>query len=53
MIFILVMTTLSTMRTSKISSGSTTTPSDLSLPDYEAVYFNDDHIEEISSGSAT
>ncbi|GJR89560.1 hypothetical protein Tco_0213571 [Tanacetum coccineum] len=35
------------------SSGSTTTRSDYSLPDYEAFYFNDDHIEEKSSGSTT
>ncbi|GKB90572.1 hypothetical protein Tco_0962844, partial [Tanacetum coccineum] len=33
------------------SSGSTTTHSVYSLPDYEA--FNDDHIEEKSSGSTT
>nr|GEY59769.1 hypothetical protein [Tanacetum cinerariifolium] len=37
----------------EISSGSTTTHSDISLPDYEALYFNDDHIKEISSGSTT
>nr|GEZ51373.1 hypothetical protein [Tanacetum cinerariifolium] len=37
----------------EISSGNTTTHSDISLPDYEAFYFNDDHIEEISSGSTT
>nr|GEX53347.1 hypothetical protein [Tanacetum cinerariifolium] len=37
----------------KISSGSTTTHSDISLPDYEAFSFNDDHIKEISSGSPT
>nr|GEU47670.1 hypothetical protein [Tanacetum cinerariifolium] len=37
----------------KISSGSTTTHSDISLPDYEAFYFYDDHIKEISSGSTT
>nr|GFC09539.1 hypothetical protein [Tanacetum cinerariifolium] len=37
----------------EISSGSTTTHSDISLPDYEAFYFHDDHIEEISSGSTT
>nr|GFB99065.1 hypothetical protein [Tanacetum cinerariifolium] len=37
----------------EISSGSTTTHSDISLPDYEAFYFNDNHIEEISSGSTT
>nr|GFC66316.1 hypothetical protein [Tanacetum cinerariifolium] len=36
-----------------ISSGSTTTHSDISLLDYEAFYFHDDHIEEISSGSTT
>ncbi|GJW18791.1 hypothetical protein Tco_0026227 [Tanacetum coccineum] len=33
------------------SSGSTTTRSDYSLPDYEAFYFDDDHIEEQISGS--
>nr|GFC73264.1 hypothetical protein [Tanacetum cinerariifolium] len=37
----------------EISSGSTTTPSDISLSDYEAFYFDDDHIKEISSGSTT
>ncbi|GJX02233.1 hypothetical protein Tco_0186146 [Tanacetum coccineum] len=37
----------------KNSSGSTTTRSDYSLPDYEAFYFDDDHIEEKSSGSTT
>nr|GEW03142.1 hypothetical protein [Tanacetum cinerariifolium] len=37
----------------EISSGSTTTHSDISLPYYEAFYFYDDHIEEISSGSTT
>nr|GFB25124.1 hypothetical protein [Tanacetum cinerariifolium] len=37
----------------KISSGGTTTHSDISLPDYEAFYFYDGHIEEISSGSTT
>nr|GEY90050.1 hypothetical protein [Tanacetum cinerariifolium] len=36
----------------EISSGSTTTHSDISLSDYEAFYFYDDHIEEISSGSS-
>nr|GEW28040.1 hypothetical protein [Tanacetum cinerariifolium] len=36
-----------------ISSGSTTTDSDISLPDYEFFYFHDNHIEEISSGSTT
>ncbi|GJV55611.1 hypothetical protein Tco_1456616 [Tanacetum coccineum] len=35
----------------EISSGSTTTRSDLSLPDYEAFY--DDHIEEKSNGGTT
>nr|GEX14140.1 hypothetical protein [Tanacetum cinerariifolium] len=33
--------------------GSTTTLSDISLPDYEAFSFDDDHIKEISSGSTT
>nr|GEU73395.1 putative reverse transcriptase domain-containing protein [Tanacetum cinerariifolium] len=33
----------------EISSGSTTTPPDISLPEYEA--FHDDHVKEISSGS--
>nr|GFC60150.1 hypothetical protein [Tanacetum cinerariifolium] len=37
----------------EISSGSTTTNSDISLPDYEAFSFDDDHIKEISSGSPT
>nr|GFA07087.1 hypothetical protein [Tanacetum cinerariifolium] len=37
----------------EISSGSTTTLSDISLPDYEAFSFDDDHIKEISSGSTT
>nr|GEZ52296.1 hypothetical protein [Tanacetum cinerariifolium] len=37
----------------EISSGSTTTHSDISLPDYKAFTFSDDHIEEISSGSTT
>nr|GEW60422.1 hypothetical protein [Tanacetum cinerariifolium] len=37
----------------EISSGSTTTHSDISLLDFEAFYFYDDHIEEISSGSTT
>nr|GEV73334.1 hypothetical protein [Tanacetum cinerariifolium] len=40
-------------RSREISSGSTTTHSDISLPDYEAFYFDDDHIKEISSGSPT
>ncbi|GJX90316.1 hypothetical protein Tco_0343642 [Tanacetum coccineum] len=35
------------------SSGSTTTRSDYSLPDYEAFYLDDDHIKEKSSGSTT
>nr|GEX75441.1 hypothetical protein [Tanacetum cinerariifolium] len=35
----------------EISSGSTTTHSDISLPEYEA--FHDDHVKEISSGSTT
>ncbi|GJZ22638.1 hypothetical protein Tco_0559677 [Tanacetum coccineum] len=35
------------------SSGSTITRFDYSLQDYEAFYFNDDHIEEKSSGSTT
>ncbi|GJU55124.1 hypothetical protein Tco_1228838 [Tanacetum coccineum] len=35
------------------SSGSTTTRSDYSLLDYEAFYFDDDHIEEKNSGSTT
>nr|GFA33383.1 hypothetical protein [Tanacetum cinerariifolium] len=35
----------------EISSGSTTTNSDISLSDYEAFYFDADHIKEISSGS--
>ncbi|GKC20321.1 hypothetical protein Tco_1022471 [Tanacetum coccineum] len=33
------------------SSGSTTIYSDYSLSDYDAFYFDDDHIEEKSSGS--
>nr|GFA07073.1 hypothetical protein [Tanacetum cinerariifolium] len=37
----------------EISSGSTITHSDISLLDYEAFYFDDEHIEEISSGSTT
>nr|GFB72113.1 hypothetical protein [Tanacetum cinerariifolium] len=37
----------------EISIGSTTTHSDISLLDYEAFYFDDDHIKEISSGSTT
>nr|GEU43543.1 hypothetical protein [Tanacetum cinerariifolium] len=35
----------------EISSGSTTTHSDISFPDYEDFY--DDHVREISSGSTT
>nr|GFA69176.1 hypothetical protein [Tanacetum cinerariifolium] len=37
----------------EISSGSITTHSDISLPNYEAFYFYDDHIEKISSSSTT
>ncbi|GKC54158.1 hypothetical protein Tco_1076903 [Tanacetum coccineum] len=37
----------------EISSGSPITRSDLSLPDYEAFYLDDDHIKEKSSGSTT
>nr|GEX16845.1 hypothetical protein [Tanacetum cinerariifolium] len=37
----------------EISSGHTTTHSIISLPEYEAFSFYDDHIEEISSGSTT
>nr|GFA23330.1 hypothetical protein [Tanacetum cinerariifolium] len=35
----------------EISSGSTTTHPDISLPEYEA--FHDDHVKEFSSGSPT
>nr|GEV75659.1 hypothetical protein [Tanacetum cinerariifolium] len=35
----------------EISSGSTTTHSDISIPEYEVFY--DDHVKEISSGSPT
>nr|GEZ43924.1 hypothetical protein [Tanacetum cinerariifolium] len=35
----------------EITSGSTTTPPDISLLEYEA--FHDDHVKEISSGSPT
>nr|GFC25636.1 hypothetical protein [Tanacetum cinerariifolium] len=35
----------------EISSGSTTTHPNISLPEYEA--FHDDHVKEISSGSPT
>nr|GEX37254.1 hypothetical protein [Tanacetum cinerariifolium] len=37
----------------EISNGNTTTDSDISLSDYEAFSFNNDHIKEISSGSTT
>nr|GFB59289.1 hypothetical protein [Tanacetum cinerariifolium] len=37
----------------EISSGSTTTYSDISLSNYEDFYFYDDHIKEITSGSTT
>nr|GFB07120.1 hypothetical protein [Tanacetum cinerariifolium] len=37
----------------EISSGSTTTHSDISFPDYEAFSFDDDHVKQISSGSTT
>nr|GFC04815.1 hypothetical protein [Tanacetum cinerariifolium] len=37
----------------EISSGSTTTHSDISLSDFEAFSFYDDHVEEINSGSTT
>nr|GEY95803.1 hypothetical protein [Tanacetum cinerariifolium] len=37
----------------EISSGSTTTHSNISLPDYEAFYFDDDHVKEISSGNTS
>nr|GEZ61765.1 hypothetical protein [Tanacetum cinerariifolium] len=37
----------------EISSGSTNTHSDISLLDYEAFCFDDDHIKEITSGSTT
>nr|GEU46054.1 hypothetical protein [Tanacetum cinerariifolium] len=37
----------------EISSDSTTTHSDISLLDYEAFFFNHDHIKEISSDSTT
>nr|GEV41205.1 hypothetical protein [Tanacetum cinerariifolium] len=37
----------------EINSGSTTTHSDISLPDYEAFSFNNDHIKEISSSSTS
>ncbi|GJZ08394.1 hypothetical protein Tco_0542677 [Tanacetum coccineum] len=37
----------------EISSGSPTTHSDYSLPDYEAFYVDNDHFKERSSGSTT
>nr|GFC98959.1 hypothetical protein [Tanacetum cinerariifolium] len=37
----------------EISSGSTTTHSDISFSDYETFSFDDNHIKEISSGSPT
>nr|GFA96757.1 hypothetical protein [Tanacetum cinerariifolium] len=37
----------------EISSGSATTDSNISLSDYEAFSFNNDHIKEITSGSTT
>nr|GEV92407.1 zinc finger, CCHC-type [Tanacetum cinerariifolium] len=37
----------------EISSGNTTTHSDISLSDYEVFSFDDDHIEEISGGNTT
>ncbi|GJU59177.1 putative reverse transcriptase domain-containing protein [Tanacetum coccineum] len=37
----------------EMSSDSTTTRSDLSLPYYEVFYLDDDHVEEKSSGSTT
>ncbi|GJY97802.1 hypothetical protein Tco_0514712 [Tanacetum coccineum] len=37
----------------KISSGSPTTHSELSLPDYKAFYIDNDHFKERSSGSTT
>nr|GEY53559.1 hypothetical protein [Tanacetum cinerariifolium] len=37
----------------EISSGSTTTHSDISLPEYKVFSFDDDHIKEISSSSTT
>nr|GFB59484.1 hypothetical protein [Tanacetum cinerariifolium] len=37
----------------EISSGSTTTDSDITLLNYEAFSFNNDHIREISGGSTT
>nr|GEY02308.1 hypothetical protein [Tanacetum cinerariifolium] len=37
----------------EISSGSTTTHSDIYFPNYKAFSFNNDHIKEISDGSTT
>ncbi|GKF93865.1 hypothetical protein Tco_0283565, partial [Tanacetum coccineum] len=37
----------------EISSGSPTTHSELSLPDYKALYVDNDHFKEKSSGSTT
>ncbi|GJW78555.1 hypothetical protein Tco_0140237 [Tanacetum coccineum] len=37
----------------EISSGSPTTRSDLSLPDYKAFYVDNDHFKERSSGNTT
>ncbi|GJU91179.1 hypothetical protein Tco_1303602 [Tanacetum coccineum] len=37
----------------EISSGSPTTHSELSLPDYKAFYIDNDHFKEKSSGSTT
>ncbi|GJT02105.1 hypothetical protein Tco_0823274 [Tanacetum coccineum] len=37
----------------EISSGSPTTHSDLSLPDYKAFYVDNDHFKERSSGNTT
>ncbi|GJR95753.1 hypothetical protein Tco_0267927 [Tanacetum coccineum] len=37
----------------EISSGSSTTHSELSLPDYKAFYIDNDHFKEKSSGSTT
>nr|GEY79807.1 hypothetical protein [Tanacetum cinerariifolium] len=42
-----------TQSSESLTNGRTTTHSDISLPDYEAFYFDDDHIKEISSGSTT
>nr|GEZ25736.1 pre-mRNA splicing Prp18-interacting factor [Tanacetum cinerariifolium] len=41
------------LKEKEISSGSTTTHFDISLSDYEAFSFNNDHIKEICSGSTT